>query len=95
MSSYLKELEAEGLKDPREADTSYSIIEDGDPENAIPEQLVDMEIPTEDLLGSQVDKILATTEGSSIKQYLIFNQEQILPFGLTETPTKQELKFVN
>jgi len=95
MSSYLKQLEAEGLKDPREADTSYSIIEDGDPENAIPEQLVDMEIPTEDLLGSQVDKILATTEGSSIKQYLIFNQEQILPFGLTETPTKQELKFVN
>jgi hypothetical protein len=95
MSSYLKQLEAEGLKDPREADTSYSIIEDGDPENAIPEQLVDMEIPTEDLLGSQVDKILATTEGSSIKQYLIFNQEQILPFGLTETPTKQELKFIN
>ena len=43
----------------------------------------------------RVDKILATTEGSSIKQYLIFNQEQILPFGLTETPTKQELKFVN
>ena len=92
-ADYLKDLEAEGLKDPRESDAGFSIEEDV--VEALPEDTRPMFLPVSDLEGSELKKQLATTAGRFNKQYLVFRNEQVLPFGKTEVPTNKEINYVN
>jgi hypothetical protein len=92
-ADYLKDLEAEGLKDPREADAGFSIEEDV--VEALPEDTRPMFLPVFDLEGSELEKQLSTTAGRFNKQYLVFRNEQVLPFGKTEVPTNKEINYVN
>ena len=82
------------IKDPRETDISFQI--DSDPEQIAPEQVT--EIPTV-IKGFEVQYGVAEqTVDPKVrknKQYLVFDNDQVLPFGRTEQPTKKEIEYVN
>lgn len=93
-AEYFEELEKLGLKDPRETDASYYI--EADPEEVRPQQtsLIPSRVSTFEIeypLPSQ----LASKEGRKNKQYIVFDNSQVLPFGRTEQPTKKEIEYIN